>query len=218
MQLDLMNKYKRIYGSSLQTMTQVHPTRKDLYSEINKVMDRGADLIQIQGNCCDWRVRDGEIDVIVKAIDYIKGKGFPAGLGAHSVQALVACVQEGIKPDFYMKTLHHDKYWSAHPKENRIPFSVDGDKSPDHNKFHDNMFCLFPEETVEFMKTQEIPWIAFKVLAGGAIKPEEGFRFAFENGADFICVGMFDWQVINDVNTANDVLQTLSGRARSWYG
>jgi hypothetical protein len=117
-----------------------------------------------------------------------------------------------------MKTLHHDKYWSAHPRENRIPFSVDTDKSPDHNMFHDNMFCLFPEETIEFMKTKAIPWVAFKVLAGGAIKPEDGFRYAFENGADFICVGMFDWQVIDDVNIASDVLQTLGGRQRAWYG
>jgi len=218
LQLDLINKYKRIYGSKLQTMTQVAPTRKDPYGDINKVIDTGVDLIQIQGNCCDWRVRDGEIDVIADSIDYIKKQGYPAGLGAHSVQALIACDEAGIEPDFYMKTLHHDKYWSAHPRENRIPFSVDGEKSPDHDKFHDNMFCLFPEETIEFMKKKEIPWIAFKVLAGGAIRPEEGFRYAFENGADFICVGMFDWQVITDVNIANDVLQNLSGRQRVWHG
>ena len=25
----------------------------------------------------------------------------------------------GIVPDYFMKTMHHDKYWSAHPIENR---------------------------------------------------------------------------------------------------
>ena len=115
-----------------------------------------------------------------------------------------------------MKTLHHDRYWSAHPRENRIPFSVDGDKSPDHNCFHDNMFCLFPEQTIDFMKTKNIPFIAFKVLAGGAIHPKEGLQFAFENGADFVCLGMFDFQIVDDVNLALDVLQNCKQRTRPW--
>ncbi|KKL01065.1 hypothetical protein LCGC14_2627470, partial [marine sediment metagenome] len=208
----------QINGSNLQTMSQVHPTRDDLLSHVNKVIDLGVDFIQIQGNCCDWRVRDGEIDVIAGCVDHIKSQGYPAGLGAHSVQALMACDEAGIEVDFYMKTFHHDKYWSAHPRENRIPFSVDGERSSDHNEFHDNMFCLFPEKTIEFMQKKKIPWIAFKVLAGGAIKPEDGFRYAFENGADFICVGMFDWQVVDDVNIANETLDSLGERKREWFG
>lgn len=216
--LELLSKYKRIFGSELQVMVQVHPKPKNLYGDIDKAMEHGCEFIQIQGNCTDWRVRDGEIDVLVNAMNYIRENGFTAGLGAHSVQALVACEEAGIKPDFFMKTLHHDNYWSAHPKENRIPFSVDGERSLNHDEFHDNMFCLFPEETIEFMARNKTPWIAFKVLAGGAIKPEDGFSYAFENGADFICVGMFDWQVVEDVNIANDVLSGLKGRTRDWYG
>jgi len=215
-QFPLINRYKAIYGSKIQTICQVHPTRENPFRDIDQAIDAGVDLIQIQGNCCDWRVRAGEIDVLASAIDHIRSQGYPAGLGAHSVQALMACEQAGIRPDFFMKTLHHDQYWSAHPRENRIPFSVDGEKSPDHNYFHDNMFCLFPEETVAFMGRQEIPFIAFKVLAGGAILPPDGFRFAFENGADFICVGMFDYQIVDDVNSALDVLADLPKRRRAW--
>ena len=80
------------------------------------------------------------------------------------------------------------------------------------------MFCLFHEQTAEHMSKKKIPWIAFKVLAAGAIQPEDGFNFAFENGADFICVGMFDWQVVENINTANKILQNLSGRQRSSIG
>jgi hypothetical protein len=199
-------------------MTQVHPTKDKLYEAIDSVIDQGVDLIQIQGNCADWRVRDGEVDVLVKSMDYIKRQGYPAGMGAHSVQALMACDEAGIEPDFFMKTFHHDKYWSAHPVENRIPFSVDGDRSEDHDEFHDNMFCLFPEKTTEYMSKKKIPWIAFKVLAGGAIHPEAGFKYAFENGADFVCVGMFDWQIVDDVNIAIDTLSSLTGRQRDWQG
>ena len=64
----------------------------------------------------------------------------------------------------------------------------------------------------------DIPLFGFKVLAAGAIKPEDGFRYAFKNGADFICVGMFDWQVVDNVNTAIEVLGSDLKRTRPWYG
>ena len=67
------------------------------------------------------------------------------------------------------------------------------------------------------MKNKDIPFMAFKVLAGGAIHPNEGFKFAFENGADFICVGMFDYQIIEEVNIAQDVLSSPLHRDRNWY-
>jgi hypothetical protein len=54
-------------------------------------------------------------------------------------------------------------------------------------------------------------------MAAGAIKPADGIRWAFENGADFICLGMYDFQVVNDVNTAIDILGSLGKRARPWY-
>jgi uncharacterized membrane protein YphA (DoxX/SURF4 family) len=215
-QFPLINKYKRIFGSKMHVICQVSPTKDDLYGEINYAMDNGVSLVQIKGSCSDFNVRDGHIDVLAKAIDYIRAKGFPAGLGAHSIQALQGCDKAGIIPDFYMKTLHHDKYWSAIPKEYRIPFSVDGEKSLDHNKFHDNMFCLFPDETIEFFKNKTAPVIGFKVLAGGAIDPKDGFKFALENGADFLCVGMFDWQVVDDVNIAIETLAASSQRQRPW--
>ena len=78
------------------------------------------------------------------------------------------------------------------------------------------MFCLFPEQTIDYFKNKKQPFMAFKILAGGAIHPKEGFRFAFENGADFICVGMFDYQIVDDINIALDVLKDLPKRERAW--
>lgn len=217
-QLGAINWYKKLTGSALQVICQVHPMRTTPRRAIDHAISYGATMLQIQGNCCDWRVRDGEVDVIADAIDYIRSQGFLAGLGAHSIQALLGCEQAEIEPDFFMKTLHHDRYWSAHPRENRIPFSVDGERSSDHNQFHDNMFCLFAEETIEFMARQSQPFIGFKVLAAGAIHPRDGFQYAFEHGADFVCVGMFDFQVVDDANIAVEVLGGLGSRRRPWCG
>ena len=41
--------------------------------------------------------------------------------------------------------------------------------------------------------------------------------WAFQNGADFICVGMFDFQVVADVNVAIDTLAKLKDRKRDWF-
>jgi hypothetical protein len=59
-------------------------------------------------------------------------------------------------------------------------------------------------------------WIASKVLAAGAIDPKDGFRYAFENGADSICVGMYDFQIVDDVNITLDVLKGNLQRKRPW--
>ena len=66
------------------------------------------------------------------------------------------------------------------------------------------------------MKDLEQPWIAFKVLAAGAIHPKDGFRYAFKNGADFICVGMYDFQIVDDVNIALNALSGNFPRERPW--
>ena len=215
----LLAKYKKITGSKIKVISQVHPDmpKNDFFVNINKAIDYGVDIVQVQGNWCDWLVRDKKIEVIQKMIDHIRAQGYTAGLAAHSVESLIVCEENGIIPDYYMKTMHHDQYWSAHPREFRFPFEVDGKEYPDHNRFHNNMFCLFPERTIEFVSKTTVPVMGFKVLAAGAIEPKDGFKWAYENGADFICVGMFDFQLVNNVNIAIQCLKTTN-RKRTWYG
>ena len=99
-----------------------------------------------------------------------------------------------------MKTIHHGQYWSRMPDK------------PEH----DNVYCRDPEEVKKFMNTLKQPWIGFKVLAAGAIPPREGFRFAFESGADFLCVGMYDFQIVGNVNICMDILDSEINRERPW--
>jgi len=83
---------------------------------------------------------------------------------------------------------------------------------------HDSVWEETPRETAAFMAEVTKPWIAYKVLGAGAIHPNEGFRYAFENGSDFLCVGMFDFQVAEDVEIARRALDRAQGRARAWCG
>lgn len=209
----VLDKYWNQRGGKIQWIAQTHPKSNDLTSNIKRAIDNGAIAAYIQGGVGDSFVKNGRVDLLGKAIEFIKENGIPAGIGAHSIEVPIACEKAGIEPDFYMKTLHSGNYWSATPKEDRIEFNVDSNSLDDH----DNIWSLDPERTIEFMKTVDKPWIAFKVLAAGAIHPRDGFKYAFNNGADFICAGMFDFQVIEDIIIAKDAISKAS-RQRPWRG
>jgi uncharacterized membrane protein YphA (DoxX/SURF4 family) len=218
--MSVMQKYRKLTGGKMKVIVQVgiEDEKEDIYESVTKAIDSGMDVIQLQGNWCDWLVRDQRFDDIYNILERIRSQGYLAGMGAHTVDSLIICEEKGIIPDYYMKTMHHDNYWSAHPRENRQPFEVDGILNLDHNLFHDNCFCPFPDRTVEFVNHTKVPVMGFKVLAAGAITPQDGFRWAFEHGADFICVGMFDFQVVDDVNICINVLNNLENRKREWFG
>lgn len=213
----IFNKYKKLYGGKMKSICQTYLKPDNFFGDIDKAIANGADTLYIQGGEADRYVREGNVGKLGEAIEYIKKKGFYAGIGGHSIEVIKACEAAGIPADYYVKTHHNDNYWSAHPKEKRVEFSVDYKRYTEHDMIHDNMFDLFKDETRDVMKGINKPWIAFKVLAGGAIEPKDGFRFAFENGADFICVGMFDFQIIDDVNTAAEVLADIRNRERAWH-
>ena len=54
-------------------------------------------------------------------------------------------------------------------------------------------------------------------MAAGAVHPKEALPFAFSHGADFVCIGMFDFQVVEDANLVNEMFDKgFVGRTRPW--
>lgn len=187
----IMDKYWK-QGGRMQWIAQIKPRKpdiSDIMNDIRMAFDNGAVGGYLQGQVADRLVQEGRIDLVQKAFEDIKANGTIAGVGGHLLEVIVACEKAGIKPDFYMKTLHRGDYWSAGIKPK-----------------NDNIWSVTPEKTIKFMKKVNRPWIAFKVLAAGAIHPREGFKYAYENGADFICVGMFDFQARENVIIAKEIL------------
>ena len=195
----IINKYWNERGGKLQWIAQVKMPNADPMSEAKKAIDTGAVGVYVHGGIADTCVAKGRVDLLAKAVDFIKQNGVIAGVGGHSVEVPMACEKEGLNVDFYMKTLHSHKYWSA-------------DRQPEN----DNIWSKTPEKTIEFMKKVDKPWIAYKVMAAGAIHPREAFKYAYANGADFICAGMFDFQVREDVLLAKDALSGRLDRQRPW--
>jgi hypothetical protein len=209
--LRVLKRYRDEFGGQIQWIAQTYPKSDDLTGSIQKAIDNGAVGAFIHGGIADNWVRLNRIDLLAKAIEFAKRNGLIAGSACHNLEVPAALEKAGVDLDFYMKTFHSDNYWSATPKAERPAQGLPP---------HDNMWCTQPEETAQFMATVKKPWIAFKVLAAGAIHPRDGFRFAFQNGADFLNVGMFDFQIREDAILARDLLAeiTKTGRKRPWMG
>lgn len=171
----------------------------DVLAMIQKSIDRGACACYIQGGVADRLVEECQYDLIADGLELIRRNGLPAGIGGHKLSTIQECVDRDLRPDFWMKTMHKVNYWSAAPEPR-----------------HDNRWDDDPVATAAYMEKLEEPWIAFKILGAGAIPPKEGFRWAFEHGADFICVGMYDFQIVDDVNLAAEVFRTGFERQRPW--
>ena len=204
-------------GGKIQWLAQTYPKKND-FSNIQMAIDAGAIGGFVMGGIADRWVYENQLEHLTGSIEYIRNQGLIGGTAGHALQVPKACIDNGIDVDFFMKTFHHDKYWSAHPKENRSEFMHNLHYDDvDRSQYHDNLWCPSADEVEEFFKTVKTPWIAYKVLAAGAIVPEDGFKFAFERGADFICVGMFDFQIIPNANIVYNTLNSGFNRERDWY-
>ncbi len=207
--MPLMEEYwKEGYGNirfisdcaGLDYWPEIKPKPFEEYLDIVKgAIDSGADAGYIQGETADYYIANDKIDELVKVMNLLRDNDMPVGIGAHKIATIKRCVELGLETDFWMKTLHSHNYWSAK-----------------HPTWHDNMYCYDPGETIDFMEKLDQPWIAFKTLAAGSLHPEEAFPYAYKNGADFLCVGMYDFQVVDDVNIALSALESSKNRRRPW--
>jgi hypothetical protein len=169
------------------------------------LVDEGVDAVYLWGVSADRLVSQGKVDMIAKAVEIARDNGVPSGVGAHDLKVIKECERNEIDADFYIKTLHHHNYASA-PKPNELRGATS--EVPGY-------WCNNPRDVIDFMKGVEKPWIAFKVMAAGAIPPKGAFRYVFESGADFVLAGMFDFEIAEDVLIANAALKEVT-RTRPW--
>ncbi|MBM3881016.1 MAG: hypothetical protein FJ387_15060 [Verrucomicrobia bacterium] len=213
---EYVRKYNRQYGGRMQFIPhiKVEPGQSDeaLRTHILQQVDTGACALYVWGVAGDRLVQAGAVERLAKAVELAKTQKLPVGVGGHSLQVPMTCEKHRIPCDFYVKTFHSDNYPSATPKALRKDFMwLDGGEG-----WYDNMWCINAEETVAFMQTVTKPWLAFKVLAAGAIYPRDAFLYAFRSGADFIAVGMLDFQIRENCDLTAKVVRLTQKRERPW--
>ena len=81
-----------------------------------QAIDENATAVYVMGDSGDYMVLDKRVDVIGMAMDVAKELGVLLGVGGYSLQVVTECEKNGIKLAFYVKTFHHNNYWSATPK------------------------------------------------------------------------------------------------------
>ncbi|MCL2744037.1 MAG: hypothetical protein FWE67_09305, partial [Planctomycetaceae bacterium] len=173
-------------------------------------IDAGVDALYLWGCHADALIDEkprpnaggapwGRSDLIKKAVNTMKSFGVPVGVAAHHIEVIEFCEREGIKNDFYLKTFHHRNYPSAVMN-------------------YDNSWCDNPEKHIEVFSKITKPWIAYKIMAAGAIPPKNALEYAFSNGADFVIFGMFDYEIDEDTRLLNEVLaqDNVKNRQRKW--
>jgi hypothetical protein len=175
-------------GGKIQWLAQLRGSMEDPLPEARIAADNGAVGAHLVGNAAEkWVLKEGGIEAVGRIVEYLHDRRLVAGCSGHKLHVPVLCEEAGVNLDYHFKTLN----------------TAD---------FH----CDAPEEVVEFMKKVKTPWIAFKVLAAGAVNPTKGFKYALKGGADFMCVGMFDFQIKDDVQIVSSIFARGIQRDRAW--
>jgi hypothetical protein len=197
-------------GGKMQWISQVRLDAGGGYSQIQKAIDQGAVGAHLTGDTGERLLDEDKFDKVAEAVAFIRSQKRVAGVAAHDLRVIVECERRKLDVDFYQKTLHTNDYFTG-PKPGE----------PDRVGKNDNSWCTDAQAVIDVFARISKPWIAFKILAAGAIQPRGAFPHAFNAGADFILVGMFDWQVEENVKLARRVLKVVSGpnskRMRPWY-
>jgi len=187
--IENFGRYRKERQGGLQWIAQSAPEQGDPVENAKLARDSGAFAIYYHGGRCDNHVARGEVDEIGEVVTGIKKTGLFSGICAHRLETVKACEEAGLDPDFYMYTVNKVDYLSSNPSE-----------------------------IESFMETVDKPWIGFKVMGAGRDKPSESFAHAFQRGADFICAGMFDWQVRDDAALVKEMIDSGIARSRPWRG
>ena len=207
--VSMLKKYRYKLGGKMKwiicSTAQVDSEPEEYAKQVQILVEEGVDAIYLWGVVADRLVSQGKVDMIARAVEIAKDNGVPSGVGAHDLRVVKECERNNIDADFYIKTFHHHNYKTA-PRPDELKGATA--EVPGY-------WCKDPQEVIDYMKEVEKPWIAFKVMAAGAIPPRDAFNYAFENGADFVLAGMFDFEIAEDVLVANAALKKAN-RVRPW--
>ena len=183
----VINRYRKERGGRIQWVAQTYPKVDNLLDNVKQAVDNGAVGAFVMGGNSQVFYDQGKVEMLGDVVAFMKRNKLVAGVGAHILGIPKAVEKLKIEPDFYFKTLNDVGYESENPAE-----------------------------ITAYMRNMKKPWVAFKVLGAGRMKPREGFNLAFSSGADFINVGMYDFQVKENVALGREVVGAHAGRARPW--
>src|SRR3974377_1945412 len=185
-------------GGKIKWFAQARMDEAKGFSQLQRAIDQGATGVHLNGNAIEDLMSAGAFDKVGESLQFIRAQKRIAGVSAHDLRVIVECEKRGYDVDFYQKTFHALDYYTAPRPGEKGAIGV-----------CDNSWCEDPQAVIEVMAKIKKPWIAFKILAAGGRPPGAAFPHAFNSGADFILVGMFDWQVADNAKLAKRVINVV---------
>jgi len=207
--MKILQKYREKHGGKIQWIvcptSPVVPGMKEYRQEVDELIDMGTEAFYVWGVRGDPLAAQGKIKLLTEAVEIPKVHNVPSGVGGHDLNVIKQCEKHKVPTDFYIKTFHHHKYPTApRPDELTGPY-----------REYPGYWCKDPKETADVMAKVTKPWIAFKVMAAGAIPPKSAFEYVFAHGADHVLAGMFDFELAEDTKICREVLAKVK-RPRPW--
>ncbi len=208
--LKVLKKHREERGGKMQwIICPTAPIEGDLDAfkkQVDQLVKDRTEALYIWGVRSDELVQQNKVDLLGRAVELVKSQGVPCGVGAHDLNVVIECEKSKVPADFYIKTFHHHTYPSAPRPEELTRVYNEGP----------GYWCKNPTETMECMAKVTKPWIAFKIMAAGAIPPNNAIKWAYKNGADHVLAGMFDFEIKEDTRLAAEALASVTDRKRPW--
>ncbi|HIE27015.1 TPA: hypothetical protein EYP66_06985 [Candidatus Poribacteria bacterium] len=181
-----LDLYEKVMGHRIQWICQIPPDRrklglmKHMKQQIEIAAGNKAIAAFIQGGATEGIFAENRTEELRELIALMKERCMVAGICSHKPVIIEKAEELDLGAEFYMMTL------------NKVDYCCDD-----------------PEAAKCAMKNINKPFINFKVLGAGRDNPESGFRHAFEAGATFIAVGMFDFQVKENAELVTRILKNM---------
>ena len=152
-------------------------------NDVALAVSGGAKGAYLRPETADAFAKKGDAEGLKAIFGVLKGAKLPVGIGAEDVATVKFCVANGVVPDFWVLAFHSLDYPAAR-METRC----------------NNIWCVDPEAAAAYMKTRPEPWVAIRVLAGGAIDPVKAYKFAKDHGAAAVAIDLLDYRIVETVN------------------
>ena len=152
-------------------------------NDVALAVSGGAKGAYLRPETADAFAKKGDAEGLKAIFGVLKGTKLPVGIGAEDVATVKFCVANGVVPDFWVLAFHSLDYPAAR-METRC----------------NNIWCVDPEAAAAYMKTRPEPWVAIRVLAGGAIDPVRAYKFAKDHGAAAVAIDLLDYRIVETVN------------------
>ena len=153
--------------------------------EARAAADGGARSVYLRPELADELAKKGDAEGLKAIFAAFKATALSVGVGAEDVATVKFCVANGVVPDYWVLAYHSLNYAAATMK-------------PRCN----NIWCEDPVAAAAYMKTRKEPWVAIRVLAGGALQPVDAYHFARDGGASAVAIDLLDYRIVETVNDA----------------